>query len=38
MKIRKTTPEDFEQVMKIYARARDFMAQTGNPRQWGITH
>ncbi len=38
MIIRKTTPEDFEQVMKIYARARDFMAQTGNPRQWGITH
>jgi len=24
--------------MKIYARARAFMAQTGNPNQWGPTN
>ncbi len=35
MNIRKTTEADFPQLMKIYARAREFMAQTGNPNQWG---
>jgi RimJ/RimL family protein N-acetyltransferase len=34
MRIRKTRPEDIEEVMQIYARARSFMAQTGNPTQW----
>ena len=38
MKIRKTCPEDLEQVMKIYAYARKFMAEHGNPRQWGPTN
>ena len=38
MKIRKTTEEDFVRVMEIYAAARDFMARTGNPNQWGLTH
>lgn len=34
MEIRKTRPEDLAEVMEIYARAREFMAQTGNPQQW----
>lgn len=37
MKIRKTTEQDFERVMEIYARARAFMAAHGNPNQWGPT-
>ncbi len=35
MEIRKARPEDLENIMKIYARAREFMARTGNPHQWG---
>ncbi|MCR4903805.1 MAG: GNAT family N-acetyltransferase [Butyrivibrio sp.] len=38
MRIRKTTEEDFDRVMKIYSYARDFMAKTGNPNQWGPTN
>lgn len=38
MKIRKTTEADLEQIMKIYAHAREFMKQTGNPNQWGPTN
>ena len=38
MKIRKTTEADFDRVMEIYAHARDFMAKTGNPNQWGPTN
>jgi RimJ/RimL family protein N-acetyltransferase len=38
MKIRKTTEQDFERVMEIYAHAREFMAQHGNPKQWGATN
>ena len=34
MRIRKTTINDLDTVMKIYARARGFMAETGNPTQW----
>lgn len=34
MRIRKTTINDLDTVMKIYARARSFMADTGNPTQW----
>lgn len=37
MKIRKTTEKDFCRVMEIYARARRFMAEHGNPNQWGPT-
>lgn len=33
--IRKAKMEDLDSIMKIYSRARDFMAQTGNPNQWG---
>lgn len=35
MKIRKTTEADIVRVMEIYAHARRFMAEHGNPRQWG---
>ena len=35
MEIRKTKIEELDQVMAIYARARKFMAETGNPNQWG---
>ena len=38
MKIRKTTEKDIDRVMSIYARARSFMAETGNPNQWGPTN
>ena len=37
MKIRKTTMRDLDRVMEIYAYARVFMAQHGNPNQWGPT-
>ena len=35
MKIRKSTVEDLPRILAIYERARKFMAETGNPRQWG---
>ena len=38
MRIRKTAESDLDQIMKIYAGARDFMAKTGNPNQWGPTN
>ena len=34
MEIRKARYEDLEEIMDIYAYARKFMIQTGNPRQW----
>ena len=37
MRIRKTTIEDLPQVMDIYRQARVFMAEHGNPLQWGPT-
>lgn len=37
MNIRKTELNDLPTVMKIYARARKFMATSGNPNQWGLT-
>lgn len=37
MEIRKTRPEEIEKVMAIYAYARQFMADHGNPTQWGQT-
>jgi len=36
-KIRKTRPEDRDRVLEIYSYARIFMAENGNPRQWGTT-
>ena len=29
---------ELDQIMDIYARARAFMAQNGNPTQWGDTY
>jgi RimJ/RimL family protein N-acetyltransferase len=37
MEIRRITQADFDTVMKIYAYARQFMADHGNPNQWGPT-
>lgn len=38
MKIRKSTKQDFDRMMQIYANAREFMAKHGNPNQWGATN
>ena len=38
MLIRNTTLSDIEEVMQIYASAREFMRKTGNANQWGNTH
>lgn len=34
MTIRPATPEDFPALERIYARARSFMKEAGNPTQW----
>lgn len=33
--IRKATIQDFSEIQTIYAAARKFMAEHGNPNQWG---
>ena len=33
--IQKANLSQLPQIMEIYAQARTFMAQTGNPDQWG---
>lgn len=38
MKIRKTAPAELEQIMTLYEHARFFMADNGNPSQWGSTY
>ena len=38
MKIRKSTGQDISRIMEIYAYARKFMAENGNPNQWGPTN
>ena len=38
MYIRKTVKEDIERVSEIYAAARKFMRESGNPDQWGGTY
>ena len=38
MRIRKTTDNDLKKVMEIYTYAREFMAEHGNPNQWGPTN
>lgn len=38
MKIRNSKPEDINKIMEIYDFARKFMAETGNPNQWGPTN
>ena len=37
MEIRKSTEDDLDVMLAIYARARRFMAEHGNPNQWGST-
>ena len=36
--IRTAELEDLPRIQDIYAYARKFMAETGNPKQWGTTH
>ena len=36
--IRKAKWEDFDRILEIYAIAREFMAKTGNPTQWGTNY
>lgn len=38
MNIRKAVKEDLNRVMEIYAYARKFMSEHGNPNQWGPTN
>ena len=38
MKIRSATYADLDVVLNIYARARDFMREHGNPDQWGDSY
>ena len=38
MEIRKSTDKDFDSMLRIYSRARAFMAENGNPNQWGPTN
>ena len=38
MIIRHSTENDLERMAEIYVYARDFMARTGNPNQWGPTN
>ena len=38
MEIRKSVEADVDRIMEIYARARRFMAEHGNPNQWGPTN
>ena len=37
MMIRHSTENDFTRIMEIYSHARKFMADHGNPNQWGPT-
>lgn len=38
MEIRKARLEDLDRILEIYAYARTFMAETGNPTQWGDSY
>ena len=33
--VRKAEKSDIEEILKIYAGAREFMKKNGNPTQWG---
>lgn len=37
MEIRHATEKNFNRMMEIYAYARQYMVETGNPNQWGPT-
>lgn len=36
--VKKASSEDLSRIEEIYAYARSFMAETGNPNQWGKNH
>lgn len=36
--VRKAMPEELDRIEQIYAYARSFMKETGNPDQWGNHH
>ncbi|MEY8337226.1 GNAT family N-acetyltransferase [Lachnospiraceae bacterium 62-35] len=38
MEIRRTEKKDLDQLMEIYEMARAFMAENGNPNQWGLSY
>ena len=38
LNIRAATAADFEQIMKIYRHAQDYMILSGNPTQWGHSY
>ena len=38
MRIRNSTEQDLDRMMEIYQYARQFMAEHGNPDQWGPTN
>lgn len=37
MNIRNSVPADLPEIQRVYAAARAYMKQTGNPNQWGDT-
>jgi RimJ/RimL family protein N-acetyltransferase len=37
-RVRRAVWADFDRILEIYALARKFMAQTGNPTQWGTNY
>ena len=37
-RIRKAAWADFDRILEIYRIAREFMAKTGNPTQWGTNY
>ena len=37
-RIRKAVWADFDRILEIYRIAREFMAKTGNPTQWGTNY
>lgn len=38
IEIRKAVMEEFDTIQEVYAFAREYMARTGNPHQWGKTN
>ncbi|MBR0404123.1 MAG: glycerate kinase [Eggerthellaceae bacterium] len=38
LEIRKSAEGDLDRIMEVYAIAREFMVQNGNPNQWGPTN
>ena len=38
MNIRLAIPADMDELMRVYASARAYMAATGNPNQWGADY